>query len=168
MNMQQLRAWVLCSFTAAAATSPALAGPVEVSFIDADKYFDAGNQRHDEQRNLDALAAHLKSLGQRYLPDDHALKIEVLQVDLAGEMRPTRRGLDLRITRGGADWPRITLRYALQDEGGAVLRQGEETVSDMTYQMHAAFGGYANEPLLYEKRMLDDWFRTRFATAPAR
>lgn len=162
-----IRATFLCGLAAAAMAGPAWAGPVEVSFIDADRYFDAGNQRRDEQRNLDALAAHLQSLGRRYLPDGQSLKIEVLQVDLAGEVHPTRRGFDLRITRGGADWPRISLRYTLQGEGGAVLRQGEETVSDMAYQMHAALDD-TSEPLRYEKRMLDDWFRARFASSPSR
>lgn len=165
MSMQ-LRAWLLCGIAAAAA-APALAGPVEVSFIDADRYFDAGNRPYDETRNLELLAGHLKSLGQRYLPEDRALKIDVLQVDLAGEVRPTRRGDDLRIVRGTADWPRITLRYTLRGEGGAVLQQGEEAVSDMAYQMHSMFGDM-HEPLHYEKRMLDDWFRARFATAPKR
>jgi hypothetical protein len=162
MSMQ-FRGWLLCA-VCAAATAPAFAGPVEVSFIDADRYFDAGDKFRDEARNLRILEEHLKALGQRHLPHGQALKIDVLQVDLAGELRPTRRGSDMRIARGGADWPRITLRYALQGEGGAAVQQGEETVSDMTYQMRSTFG-FAQESLHYEKRMLTEWFRERFAAA---
>ena len=162
MSMQ-FRSWLLYGVCAAAA-APAFAGPVEVSFIDADRYFDAGDKFRDEARNLRILEEHLKALGQRHLPHGQALKIDVLQVDLAGELRPTRRGTDMRIARGGADWPRITLRYALQGEGGAAVQQGEETVSDMTYQMRSTFG-FAQESLHYEKRMLTEWFRERFAAA---
>jgi hypothetical protein len=163
MSMQ-FRTWLLFGVCAAAA-APALAGPVEVSFVNADRYFDAGDKFRDEARNLRILEEHLKALGQSHLPSGQALKIEVLQVDLAGEMRPTRRGTDMRIARGGADWPRITLRYTLQGEGGAVAQPREETVSDMTYQMRSAFG-FSQEALHYEKRMLTEWFRERFASAP--
>lgn len=153
----------LCVLLGAAA--PALAGSVEVKFVDAERYADAGNSKWDEPANLKTLATHLQSLGTRYLPADQKLNVEVLDVDLAGEKR-WRRGQELRILRGRADWPRITLRYTLQDAAGNTLRQSEETVSDPAYQQRGAFG--EQEPLRYEKQMLDDWFRKSFAPRQAR
>jgi hypothetical protein len=151
---------------ACAALPPALAGQVNVSFVGADEYADAGNSKSEREANLATLASHLSSLGQRLLPGDTVLEIEVLEVDLAGIVRPSRRGRgDLRIAHGGADWPRMTLRYSLVKDG-QVQKADTERVADMSYTMHSSSYG-ASEPLHFEKRMLNDWFRTRFVEAAA-
>ena len=129
---QRFPAWMLCVFAVAA--GPALAGTANVKFVDAERYSDAGNTRWDEQDNLKVLAAHLQALAQRQLPQGQTLSIEVLDVDLAGEARPHRGGNWVRVTRGRADWPRMTLRYTLQAADGQTLRQGEEYLSDPSYQ----------------------------------
>ncbi|HMC17367.1 MAG TPA: DUF3016 domain-containing protein, partial [Albitalea sp.] len=109
------------------------------------------------QLNLQTLERHLQALAQHRLPSDQVLKVEVLDVDLAGEERPSRRsGRDLRILRGGADWPRIQLRYTLE-VNGRLLRSGEETLTDMSY-LQGPIGAYGTDPLRYEQRMLDKWF----------
>ena len=54
-------------------------------------------------------------LGRR-LPDGQTLTIAVLDLDLAGSLRPTPTG-ELRVLRGGADWPSMSLRYTLQADG---------------------------------------------------
>jgi hypothetical protein len=63
--------------------------------------------------------------------------------------------------RGRADWPRITLRWSID---GATPRSGEAVVQDMAYLQHIppALSGGA---LVYERRMLDDWFRQQFGKA---
>lgn len=117
--------------------------------------------RLEKKATLESLAKYLRSLGQRYLPADQTLKVEVLDVDLAGIVRPSRRtGTPLRIVNGGADWPRIKLRYVLEAPGQARL-SGEETVTDMDYA-HSLGSSGASEPLHYEKQMLADWFKARF------
>lgn len=152
----------LISFAALAACAVGIqaAGTVQVSFVEPDKYADAGRS-FDRPANLRTIEAHLQSLGQRYLADGQVLNIEVLDVDLAGELRPSRRsGSDVRVVRGGADWPRMALRYTL--EGSGPPQRGEDRIADLSYQLRVS--SYANrEPLRYEKRMLDDWFKTRFA-----
>jgi hypothetical protein len=154
------RAGVLCALALCAGA--ASAGPVDVSFVDEKRFADAGNTPWDEEHNLKLLAEHLQALGQRHLPAGQSLKVEVLDVDLAGESRPTRYG-DIRIARGRADIPRITLRYSLL-AGGQVLRQAEETVSDLNYMNHLREAS-SSETLRYEKRMLGEWFRARFVPA---
>jgi len=150
----------LCVLTVAALPAHAT-GSVEIAFIAPASYTDAGKDPADSKTNEDTLARYLQSLGERYLGADQVLKIDVLDVDLAGSMRPSRRGLDdIRIARGGADWPRITMRYSLV-EGGKVVQNGEESVADMNYLRHGA-DIRDNEPLHYEKRMLADWFKARF------
>ena len=54
---------------------------------------------------------------------------------------------------------------ALEADGRAV-RNGEETVSDMNY-LHGFAGIRRSESLYFEKRMLDNWFKTRFVDSRA-
>lgn len=153
------RLFALCLATAAA--SNAAAGAVEVSFIEPDRFADVGATPWEREARLKDLTAHLQALGRRLLPADQTLKIEVLDVDLAGEPRPSARsGRDLRIIRGGADWPRIQLRYTLGADGRPA-RSGEDRVADLNYTQ-GPVGSRSSEPLFYEKRMLDQWFETRF------
>lgn len=137
------------------------AGTVEVSFKPADQYRDVGRSSIDGQHNLDQLGAHLKSLAPR-LADGQVLKVEVLDVDLAGEVRPMRRGDDLRVLRGGADWPAMQLRWTLS-AGERTVDSREERIADMSYLMHSTRG--STDALVYEKRMLDEWFDARFGAA---
>jgi hypothetical protein len=149
---------------ALAAAGVQAAGTVAVSYVQPDKFADAGNTRHDVESNLKELTGHLEALARRYLSDGQKLNIEVLDIDLAGEMRPSRRGgQDVRIVKGAADWPRIKLRYTLDSAGQPPL-SGEKSLADMSYLQRA--GGYsAKDPLRYEKRMLAEWFAAQFPTA---
>jgi hypothetical protein len=109
---------------------------------------------------LKDLGRHLDKLGQRYLPAGQDLKIEVLDIDLAGYFRPVgRAGENLRIL-DQATWPRIKLRYTLAKDG-AVLGQGEDYLIDQHYLTYA-YAGSTSDSLRYEKRLLTDWFRKRF------
>jgi len=152
---------LVAAFVAAAVSTGAMAGEVKVSFAKQAGDADAGQSPWEEQATLEALAKHLRALGQRHLPGDHVLKVELLDVDLAGIVRPSRRtGVPLRVVNGGADWPRIKLRYVLEAPGQAPL-SGEESVTDMDYA-HSLGASRASEPLHFEKQMLDSWFKARF------
>lgn len=144
----------------AAAAAPAWAASVEVTHADPAGFADVGTTPAQREANLAELERHLRRLGERHLAADLTLHVELLDVDLAGWTRPTRLGTaDLRVLRGGADWPRITLRYKLQ-RGDQVLKEGRESLADLDYLGHGPYGG--EEPLRHEKRMLDDWFAKRF------
>src|SRR6185503_16216009 len=132
----------------AAVSAVQAAGTVNVSFIEPDKFYDSGNSQFDKPTNLKTIETFLQELGKRYLPDGQVLDIEVLNVDLAGYPRLTRNG-DLRIVRGGADWPSFQLRYKLS-AGGQPLKQAEERVAEMNYTGKIASYG-ARDPLKYEK-----------------
>lgn len=155
------KALLLC--IAAAAAGTALAGTVTVSFTDPARFADAGSSPWDKEANLQALSAHLEELGKRYLPAGQSLTVEVLDVDLAGDTRPARiRGAEIRVLKGRADWPRIALRYTLSADG-RVIRSGEETLSDMDY-LDRVRTGYPQGALYHEKRLLEQWMRSRFAS----
>ena len=161
MQSKVLRLAAACAF--AAFSSTGWAGTVEVAYINPESYSDAGASATDERANVEALGLHLRRLGERLLPPGHVLRIEVLDVDLAGVVRPTHRGT-VRTLRGMADFPAVHLRHTLQAPGQPA-RSGEDRISDMNYTRNAATHRVSSEHLYYEKRMLDAWFRQRFALA---
>ncbi len=145
------------------ASVPAFAaGIVEVNFVKAEEFSDIGRGVVERERHLAILSDHLKTLG-RQLPDGQVLKVDVLDVDLAGEVWPTRRLNDVRILKGSVDWPRMNLRWTLQADG-RTLRTGEDRLTDMAYLARGSGLGM-NQALAYDLRMLDEWFVKTFAAA---
>ena len=146
----------------------AWAGPnLTVVFVNPEKYSDASysssfanaQDQADVQRDIEQ---HLQGLAERALPSGDSLKIEVLDIDLAGRVEPfrSRVGADVRVVRD-ISWPRMELRYTLT-HGGQATASREERLSDLNYL--SSFNRYSSgDRLRYEKAMLDDWFAERFA-----
>jgi len=149
MTRTLLAAAALLSATAAWAD-------VSVTFVKPEDYADVPRNAIDRERTLKEFSDYFASLNKK-LPPGQDLKIEVLDIDLAGRLYPRRNGADdIRILRGGADWPHMHLRYTLEQDG-KVLRSGDEQLSNMAYEMR--LNRYSDgDPLRYEKQMLDDWF----------
>ncbi|MEW5882535.1 MAG: DUF3016 domain-containing protein [Pseudomonadota bacterium] len=151
--------------------APAAAKPaVEVVFVSPDRYTDATPSSHlvnekEREATLTLLREHLQSLGSKYLQADDRLRIEVLDVNLAGEFELWRsRDGDVRVLRD-ATLPRIHLKYTLTRAG--VESAGEERLVDPNYLRESSFcrtGG----TLCHEKLMLEEWFVRRFADKTAR
>ncbi|MES2717941.1 MAG: DUF3016 domain-containing protein [Pseudomonadota bacterium] len=146
-------------------TGLAQAGTAVVSFDNADQYTDVGPRR-DAESVQKTLSGHLQALAERRLPAGQTLALTITDIDLAGEIPPASRRLhDVRVMGRQPDWPRISLRYSLQ-EGDRVLAQGSDVLSDMAYLMRST-QVHGSGSLPYEQRMLSDWFDRRFAQ-PAR
>lgn len=150
-----LRSAVALAALAVGVTAQA-AGTVTVAFKDPERYADIGPSRGEREYNLRALAEHMQRWQDR-LPDGQQLDIEVLDVDLAGEVRHGWRTADVRVLTGGADWPRMDLRWQLK-AGTQVLKAGTERLADMNYLASPVRLRYP-EALSYDVRMLDDWLR---------
>lgn len=134
---------------------------VTVTFVQPDQYADLPFSSWDREQVLTDLREHFTKLSKT-LPAGTDLKIEVLDVDLAGRIYPNfRGGHDLRILRGGADWPHMRLRYTVEQDG-KVVSSGEDKLSNMMYldRMNRYFTG---DPLRYEKQMIDEWFKEKIA-----
>jgi hypothetical protein len=160
--MMTRKAMLAALMIAGLAPAPALAG-VSVRFVNPERFTDAGSSgfRSADAGVLAELKAHLQRLGGRFLAPGQNLTIDILDIDRAGMDEPWRGGGmgDVRIMRGATP-PRIRLHYLL-NEKGTRARSGEETLTDINYQMNpsARFGG---DRLVYEKALLDDWFRRMF------
>lgn len=129
------------------------------AFADA-TYDNRAGSRKDVTRDLTKVFAEL---GKRYLPPNQRLDIEVTDIDLAGRYEPWQtQNPDIRYLRD-VTWPRISLKYRLFD-GDREIGHGEDKLSDMSYLTRPGFSK-SGDRLKYEKAMLEDWFRGRFAAA---
>jgi hypothetical protein len=125
----------------------------EVNFIKPENFSDIGRMSVDRENAMKQLADHFKALAARELPGKQ-LKIDVTDVDLAGEIEPRARD-QIRILRT-VTIPRMSFSYTLS-ENGQVLKSGKADIKDMDYQNSLGNRYFDTEPLRYEKKMIDDW-----------
>ena len=145
----------------------ASAATVSVTFVQPEKFTDAGHSRgRATERDLaelrEDLQQHLQRLADRKLAASDTLQVELLDIDLAGdfEMNRLTRFSDVRVVRDIAS-PRIKLRYTGK-LGDRVVTGAEEELSNMNFLWgHNRYSG--GDRLRYEKPMLDAWFEKRFA-----
>jgi hypothetical protein len=143
------------------ARSAHAAGRAEVQFVEPQKYADAGMNGIERERTLAILAEHVQQLAQR-LPDGQLLRLQVLDVDLAGTLE-WKRAQEVRVVRGAVDAPRLKFRWTLA-QGESALRNGEEDLTDLGYTFGRPLAQASDGSLPYEKRLLNDWFKARFGT----
>lgn len=145
------------------AAAGAAGAAVTVDYVKPDEFIDMPRSPQDRERILKEVRQHFEKLGKD-LPAGQDLKITITDLDLAGRLEPRRWAMDdIRIMRGGADWPTIELSYTLE-QNGQVLKSGSDRLKNMMYQqrINKYTGG---EPLRYEKQMIDDWFQKEITGA---
>jgi len=148
MNQLIPAAWLM--FASASAFAAA-----SVTFVDIGKMTDVP---HDFQKREDMqflFREHLNFLSGK-LPPGQVLIVDFLDIDLAGDEFPRVALRDIRVLKGQADWPRMHLRYRIEQDG-KVVGSGESRLSDPGYLMGA--NRYDRDLYGHEKQMLDEWFR---------
>ena len=141
---------------------------VSVTFVEPERYTDAGVYGAERERNLQTLEQHFRQQGERCLAQGESLELKVFDVDLAGHEEWWQRGsYNLRVMRD-ITWPRLDLAYVWRDADSKVLGEGRERVSDMSYLWRSAFVRNDTAYLPYEKAMLRDWFGQRFCREKAK
>jgi hypothetical protein len=136
------------------------AGTVQINFVQPERFADVRDGSMSRDQNLAVLKQHLEAAAAPYVADGQTMKIDVLDVDLAGEPSQRFRLHDVRVMRGRTDWPRLSLRWAL-DAPGQTARGGEAMLSDMAYLQRLSGARY-DGALHYERRMIDEWFAKEF------
>ena len=140
----------------------AVAAMAEVTWIKPDKYRDirAGeeNRKRFEARVLKSLEGHLVKLAEK-LPADQVLKIDVTDLDLAGDV-----WLNVREIRIVEDlyFPSMAFSYQLLNAEQAVVKEDQVKLKDMSFLTTSNLR-YRNKAFGYEKKMLDDWFKDTFS-----
>lgn len=158
-------AGLLAACAAITATSAA-AGTANVTFIAPQKYTDASYSQpvaseSDRAQVMRDVEQHLQRLATKGLAPIDTLKVEVLDIDLAGHFPPLGvGGSDLRVVTDIMG-PRIKLRYSLVRDDSAPVSGGEEVLSDLNFMVPS--NRYSSgDRLRYEKALLDRWFEKRF------
>ena len=150
-------AWALSALVLALPLVVGAAGKVEVKYIEVEKFADIGRASFDREQTLDAMTRLLQQLGEA-LPDGRTLRLEITDIDLAGELEPVSNGRELRVLRNRADWPRMSLRYTLLD-GQRTVKSGEARLQDMNYIDNIGLAD-RGRALSAERNMLKRWFDT--------
>jgi hypothetical protein len=150
----QAHSWLAAALLAVAGAASA---GVTVDYVKPDEFIDMPRSPQDRERILKDITRHFDDLAKD-LPAGQNLKITVTDIDLAGREEPRRWAIDdIRVMRGGADWPTMKLSYTLEQDG-QVLRSGEESLKNMMYQQR--INRYSSgDALRYEKQMVDDRFQ---------
>ncbi len=138
---------------------------VTVTFSDPEKFADAADgQRGSSVRredNLSDIEDYIVERAALYLADGQRLQVTVTDVDLAGEVEPwrTHGAHDLRIVKDIYP-PRIDLSFQLLDASGAVVKEGERKLKDLTFTWKITINH--SDPRVHEKALIDDWLRSEF------
>jgi len=162
MRIHHLAAALACG---AAIASASAAGNIEYGFVNPERFTDLGIEAVDRNKALRTLEEHFEKMADR-LPDGQVLRLEFLDIDLAGslDMNLRRGGTPIRMLNGGRDAPQIKLRYSLR-ANGALLKSGDVELVNPNYLDNRRPYYLGSNELPHERRMLDDWL-TKTILAP--
>lgn len=115
---------------------------------------------------LGELARHLQRRAGKALAPGQHLDVTILDIQRAGICEPWRGPAmsDIRVVNDLYP-PRIDLHFTLTAADGRVIGEGTRELRDSAFLHRSQRLG--NDPLQYEKRLLDDWLR-RELPAPQR
>jgi len=156
-------AMVLASVMSFILVAPlATAATAEVTWTEPDKYRDIRpgeeNRKRFQERVFKNLEEHFSELAAK-LPADQVLKINVTNLDLAGDVRVGMR--EIRVVKD-LYFPRMDFSYQLLNADQLVVKEEQVDLKDMSFLMGSNMR-YRNDSFGYEKKMLDDWFNDIFA-----
>ena len=141
----------------------AMAASSEVTWTDYKKYRDIreGNEgrKSFRERTFKNFEKHFSQLAST-LPENQILKIEVTDVDLAGDTNAG--GINRTRIVKEIYFPKMTFSYQLLGENDKIIKQENVKLKDMNFMSGNSLK-YRNQALGYEKRMLDKWFKDTFS-----
>ncbi|MFT3718583.1 DUF3016 domain-containing protein [Pseudorhodoferax sp.] len=160
-----LAAALLAACASAPPPAGAPPGAVSVSWGDPARFTEARENPRDTPAAREAwlsdLGRHLAERAAAVLPPDEKLDVRFTDVRRAGGFEPWRgpQAADVRIVRDIYP-PRIVLEFQRRAADGRVLASGQRTLRDAAFLMRP--NAYPDDPLGYEKMLLDDWVRQEF------
>jgi len=134
-------------------------GRVKVTFDNPANFTDLKSSNMDDYDPgyMEELKTYVEQTSREYLADGEKLEITFTDIDMAGEFEPWRmQASDVRMVKS-IYLPRAKFKWVVTDASGKTLREGNEDISDMTYQTN--IGNITQDELFYEKEMLRNWMR---------
>jgi len=160
--MKMLTTAFLALFTIVSFQNVAYAATSEVTWTDYEKYRDIhpgdGNKKSFRERTFKNLEKHFAKLAAN-LPEGQVLKIDVTDVDLAGDTMAG--GINRYRIVKDIYFPRMNFSYQLVNADGSEVLSDDVVVKDMNFLRGSSLK-YRNDSLGHEKKMLDDWFFKEF------
>ena len=144
------------------------AGTITVDYIQPEKFTDVKERQFksapEKNAHLKNLKSWLEKDGAKHIADGQALRLRILDIDLAGDFEPWNgpNFQDVRVLKDIYP-PRIKLQFTLQDRDGKVLGEGERELRNLSYLMDSSFA--SRNALEHDERMLKDWLRKEFKKA---
>lgn len=118
-------------------------------------------QSRFENRLFETLTQNINKQAEKTLKPGQTLHMQVTDIDLAGDMRPTFGATpgDLRIVKDLYP-PRATFSYSVK-EGDKVVIAGDEKITDMSFMHHSS--RMRDRPFQYETRLFVEWLQKTVA-----
>lgn len=135
----------------------------DVIFDHPENFSDVKDSSTPTDKGRDAILSNIRGyLAERadpMLPEGYRLKVVFTNIHLAGDFEPWRgvEWADVRIVKAVYP-PSFKFTYEVTDAAGNVVKHGEENILDMAFQDRIAFP--PDDPLRYEKDILNDWVRS--------
>ena len=122
-----------------------------------------GSEIKFQKQVIEELGEYIQEAANKNLAPNQQLNMTVTDIDLAGDVRYffTRFPEGVRVV-SDLYFPSIEFTYELLDSNKKVSMGGEENIKYIGFQ----FSGtrvVRNAQLGYEKRMIDQWFKTTFS-----
>jgi Protein of unknown function (DUF3016) len=143
------------------ASDAATAAPrTEVIFDHPENFMDVKDQMTPTEKGRDSILAsirnHLVERTAPMIPDGYKLTVTFTDIKLAGDFEPWRgpQWDEVRIVKDIYP-PYFKFSYQVTDPSGRVVKSGQESIRDMDFQDRIVLD--TNDPLRYEKQILDDW-----------
>ncbi|WP_418358944.1 DUF3016 domain-containing protein [Shewanella basaltis] len=114
-------------------------------------------QSRFEARLFETLTKNINKQAEKSLKPGQTLFLQVTDLDLAGDMRPTFGATpgDLRVVKDLYP-PRATFSYTI-NEGDKVVLSGEEKITDMSFMYNSQ--RLNDRPFQYETTLFTDWLK---------
>lgn len=112
-----------------------------------------------QQRFFDTITENINKEAEKILKPNQKLEMQVSDVDLAGDLRPTfgaTSANELRIVKDLYP-PRMTFTYTITEDD-KVIMAGDEKLTDMNF-MYGTNSTRNQKPFQYESEMLKDWLK---------
>ncbi len=145
---------------------------VKVDWTDPAKFTDTRtDQCHSAvapEEWLGQLARYAQARARNLLKSGQTLEVTITDIQRAGQCEPWRGPRMGQIRMLTTIYPpMIKLHFQLRNADGTILAQGDRTLTDLAY-LDRGVPFENNDPLRYEKRLLDDWLRRGVDKPPRR
>lgn len=163
--MKNVFSIVIALLTGLGFSAHSMAASSEVDWVKPEDYSDIRpaneNRSRFHKRIFERLDEHFSELAAK-LPADQTLKVQVHNLDLAGDVRYMMgpNNSTIRVVKD-IYFPKMRFSYQLVDKNDSEVTSGEADIKDMSFNTGIR-NSSSTDSFYYEKEMISDWFKKTF------